>query len=170
MKRMASVTLSQSLDSTLPEQVRVVPGAAVAQLDVEIDKGNIVRYGVNAGYRTISTATSNSTQTISVPAPSGLQEGDVVLVAIFDPLNTNPLGVPYYTNVTWSQLSWRGDGVPGTRVEGMLLMRRAVGTSTANPTGEPSQYTFTFGSETSLFVAAAVRVGDAGNMGIADFS
>lgn len=166
--KVGQVSVDQSLESALPEQVRVVPGAAVAQLTATLERGNTVRYDVAASFKTAVTGQSDSSVTITVPAPTGLQPGDVVLVAVFYPNRIGAtIGLPNSTNVDWTSLAWSSDGTDSPEepngVEGHLLTRRAV-------VGEPASYAFTFGQEALPYVGAAVRVGDAGIMGITDYT
>jgi len=164
--RIARVTTHQSLESSLPPAVRVVPGHAVAELDVSLQRGNIVHFGVNAFYRNITTNTSGNTRTnqISVARPSNVV-GDVVLVSIMMPETAQDLGLPAGTNVTWRVLTYRGDGLltEGGRVEGLLLLRR-VGY------GEPDTYTFTPKNDTVAWTIAAVAIGGANIAGVTDLS
>lgn len=163
--RDVSITSRQSLESTLPAAVRVVPGAAVAQLDATLQRGNVARYGVSAFYRNVTTNTSGNTRTnqVSVARPSNVV-GDVVLVSIMMPETGQDLSLPSGTNVTWRVLAYRGDGFldQGGRVEGLLLTRR-IGYN------EPATYTFTVSNDTIAWTIAAVAIGNAGIAGLTDF-
>jgi hypothetical protein len=158
-----SMALSQSLDSQLPAGVRLAPGAAVAQLDLTLNKGNRTRYAVASKYYNVSSASSGSAQnqTINVAAPAGLQQGELVVVALFAADASNALATLVNTNTNWATLALRADGTNLTsRVEGQLYVRRAQA-----PGVEPSVYTFSLTTNQS-WVAAAVRVGDPNLMGI----
>lgn len=159
--KIGQVSVDQSLESSLPTQVRVVPGAAVAQLDMTLARGNVTRYDVAAAYRSISTASSGNTpsQNIMLDQPSGAQPGELVIVAIFSINASNALSLLLNTNVPWATLAIRGDGTDFTnRVEGQCYIRRVTST-------EPSSYTFSLSSAQS-WTATAIRIGDPGLMGV----
>lgn len=177
----SGIALSQSLESSLPQQVQVVPGVAVGELTATIERGNRFRYDVPVTLRSVTSASSGSSNvtTITVPRPSGAREGDVMLLSVFigATANTTSLGlgsqIAYYditrgTNVPWTVMSVRGDGTnflsPSyARVEGLLLARRVT-------TNEPTQYTIAVPPDGSaIFVGAAVNVGDQNIIGITDF-
>lgn len=171
-RKTESLTLSQSLESSLPQQVQLVPGVAVAELVATIAKGNTARYTVPSIYRSLTTSTNTggSSPTWTIATPATIREGDVVLVVIF--VSIANLGsvmsswqVLLKSNVTWLPMSVRGDGLTGsTRLEGLLLYRRATAS-------EPPNYTITLPTgSTVVYASAAVNVGEQNLMGITDFS
>lgn len=162
--KLETVTVSQSLESQLPAQIRVVPGAAVAELDMTIARGNTFRYLVNSTYQTISSASSGSTtsNSITLPLPAGLLPGDVVLVVLFTSAsNANNLLVG--TNTQWAPIGLRSN-VSDLTIQMQAYTRRVpVGGETI------PNYVFTL-SSSQVWMAIAVRVGDPYLMGITDVS
>lgn len=177
--QIGSVDVTQSLESSLPQQVQVVPGVAVAELTATIERGNRFRYDVPVLLRNITSASSgaSSVTTITITTPAGAREGDVMLLSVFisSKFNATNPGAQflYYdlirgTNVPWTVMSVRGDGVNFSdpafaRIEGILLARRVTAT-------EPSTYTIAVPPDgTAIFVGAAVNIGDQNIIGITDF-
>jgi len=173
------VSATQSLESSLPAQVQVVPGVAVAELTASVERGNRFRYDVPVTLRGVTSASSGSgtVTTITVPRPSDAREGDIMLLSVFISGNPVTLGIggqfAYYditrgTNVPWVVMSVRGDGVSFSdtayaRVEGVLLARRVTST-------EPSIYTISVPPDgVAVFVGSAVNIGDQNIIGITDF-
>lgn len=161
--KIGQITVDQSLESSLPRQVRVVPGAAVAQLDMALERGNTFRYEVPAAYKSIATASSGSTasRTVAVPRPSGVQSGELVVVALayVDIVSSNTM--LSNANVDWATIAIRGDGVNSPlfhRCEAQCYIRRATEI-------EPDAYTFVL-DEATAWVATAIRIGDPGLMGV----
>lgn len=171
-RKASSVALNQSLESSLPPQVQLVPGVAVAELTAELARGNTNRYTVPATYRSLTTSGvgGGSTPTWVIARPTTTKEGDIVLVTIFATIQGfgsvlsgwQPL---IKSNVTWLPMAVRGDGGSGgTRLEGLLLYRRA----SAN---EPANYTITLPiGSTVVYASAAVNVGEQNLMGVSDFA
>ena len=159
--KIGQISVDQSLESSLPQQVRIVPGAAVAQLDMTLARGNTTRYEVAAAYRSISTASSGATpsQSVVIERPSGTLPGELVVVVIAGINASNALSLLLNTNVAWATIAVRGDGTDFTnRIEGQCYVRRVA-------VDEPASYTFSLGSP-QAWVAAAIRIGDAGLMGV----
>lgn len=169
-----SLGVTQSLESSIPQPVQVVPGVAVAELTTQLFRGNTFRYTVPANYRGFTSVTANSgSGTFTIQRPTGAQTGDVILLAVFiasnDTLNEtfstwDPLR---QANVGWSVLSVRGDGLAFSspayaRVEGLLMQRRVAD-------GEPANYTIVLPQGlTFVYAAYAVNIGEANIMGITD--
>lgn len=172
------IGLTQSLESSLPPQVQVVPGVAVAELTADIERGNRFRYDVPVTLRSVTSASSGNAmvKTISVTRPADARVGDVMLMSVFI---SATLGIDvgtkiaFYdmingTNVPWTIMSVRGDGVSFSdpafaRIEGVLLARRVTAT-------EPAVYTIAVPPDgNAIFVASAVNVGDQNIIGITDF-
>ena len=159
--KIGRVAVDQSLESSLPAQVRIVPGAAVAQLDMTLERGNAFRFDAAAAYRSITTASSGSTPSsaVTVTRPAGVLPGELVIVAIITINSTNSQTILLNANVPWSSIGIRGDGTDFTnRVEGQCYVRRVAA-------DEPPSYTFSLASVES-WVAAAIRIGDPGLMGV----
>jgi hypothetical protein len=167
------VSVNQSLESSLPLQVRAVPGVAVAELTASLGRGNTARYTVPATYRSLTTSSAlatTTTPTWAIAKPTTAKVGDVILVAIFTPAPgvSSVMGAwrPLLdANVPWTYMSIRGDGTTNaTRLEGLLLSRRVT-------VSEPDNYTITLplGSQVA-WISAAVNVGEQNLMGITDFT
>lgn len=159
--KISQITVDQSLESSLPEQVRSVPGAAVAELNMTLERGNTFRSEIDAAYRGISTASSGATtsQFVTIAKPTGLLPGELVLLAIITINASNADTLLLGANVDWATIGIRGDGLDFTnRCEGQCYVRRAEA-------GEPSTYTFAL-SSAQAWIAVAVRIGDAGLMGV----
>jgi hypothetical protein len=165
--QVGKISATQSLESSLPPQVQVVPGVAVAELTASIERGNVFRYDVPVALRSVTTASSGSgaATSISITRPAGALEGDVMLLSVMLSSDfSNPVSqFTYYdmirgTNVPWTVMSVRGDGVNFSdpafaRVEGVLLTRRVTST-------EPETYTITVPPNgTAVYVASAVNIG-----------
>lgn len=163
--KLGSVSVTQSLESSLPAQVRVVPGAAVAELDMSIERGNTFRYDVASSYKSVSSSTSGSTtsSTISVPVPAGLQDGDVVIVTLFTS-ERNFYDLLVKANVDWAPLALRANDDDTLLIQMQSYTRRV-------PVGGEivADYKFTL-AETQVWVATAVRIGDPYLMGITQVS
>ncbi len=175
--QVGKISATQSLESSLPPQVQVVPGVAVAELTASIERGNVFRYDVPVALRSVTTASSGSgaATSISITKPAGALEGDVMLLSVMLSSDfSNPVSqFTYYdmirgTNVPWTVMSVRGDGVNFSdpafaRVEGVLLTRRVTST-------EPETYTITVPPNgTAVYVASAVNIGQQNIIGITDF-
>ena len=165
------VSVNQSLESSLPTQVQLVPGVAVAELTARMARGNTVRYSVASFFRELTTSSvaSGSTPTWTIARPTSAKVGDVVLVAIFVSMGSFGSTVASWqvltkSNVTWLPISVRGDGGSGsTRIEAILLHRRV-------DVNEPSTYDITLPNGSAvLYGSAAVCVGDQYLMGVTDF-
>lgn len=173
-RKVTSISLNQSLESSLPAQVQLVPGVAVAELTAQISQGNTTRYTIPATYRALTTSSADAaTTTWTISRPAGAKEGDVILVAIFASL-PGPGSVfaswqvlrSSISNVTWLPMSVRGDGALSAtaRCEGLLLYRRVSAS-------EPATYTITLPANSSVtYASAAVNVGEQFLMGITDFT
>lgn len=170
----SDVQVTQSLESSLPPTVQVVPGVAVAELKATLERGNVFRYDAPVTFRGLTSASGNFTTTITVPRPTTTREGDVVILAVFISSSLGQIGGQFVqydiirgTNVEWTFLALRGDGISFNdpayaRVEGLLLARRA----TAN---EPTSYTIQVPPDgTALWVGSAVNIGDQNIIGITD--
>jgi len=172
-RKVDTISMTQSLESSLPLQVQVVPGVAVAEVTAKIARGNTVRYTVPTFLRALqltSAAAANMTK-ISIARPANAKTGDVVLLAIFvsqsgvgsQAASWQPLR---RSNVTWLPLAVRGDGgVLTTRVEGLLMTRRVAD-------DEPNVYTLQVSSTNSTIVHGSyvAVVGDQDIMGITDIA
>lgn len=172
------IGLTQSLESSLPPQVQVVPGVAIAELTADIERGNRFRYDVPVTLRSVTSASSGSGRvtSISVTRPSGALVGDVMLLSVFISSTSGPnvgTQIAFYdmingTNVPWTIVSVRGDGINFSdpafaRIEGVLLARRVTAT-------EPTTYTIAVPPDgTANYVAAAVNIGNQNIIGITDF-
>jgi len=165
-----TLAVSQSLESSLPQQVQMVPGVAVAELTAKIGRGNTTRYAIPAFVRQVGTTSFAGTSAQwSIARPANAKTGDVVMIAIFVALpgfgssmsSWQPL---IRSNVTWLPMSLRGDGgIGNTRLEGLLLQRRVAD-------NEPATYTIDLPApKTLVYASAAVVVGDQNIMGITDF-
>ncbi len=163
-KKLSGVSFSQALDSILPESVRVVEGSAVAQLDVTLGAGHVFHRAATVQLYTGSVVVTGSGSTlpnsrsIRVPAPAGVQPGELVLLFIgtcgMNYLERIPVSIPQ-----WETLAWIvADGFSTSYTEGWFLTRRAVA-------GDPSMYTFDI-NQNEVFVAVAMRVGNAYIAGI----
>jgi hypothetical protein len=62
--KIGDIGVTQSLESSLPQSVRVVPGAAVAQLNAKLERGNAFRYDVASTYQSVSSNSSDSTYAV----------------------------------------------------------------------------------------------------------
>lgn len=178
-RQVGGIGLNQSLESSLPTAVQVVPGAAVAELTAELERGNRFRYDVSVSLRGVTSNSSGSTTastTIEVTRPPDAREGDVMLMAVFIAVgnvniadNFTAYDITRGTNVPWVVMSVRGDGVsfgdPAyARVEGLLLSRR-VGAN------EPQTYSINIPPRTNVtYVTGAVNIGNQDIIGITDFS
>lgn len=164
--KIGQVTVDQSLESSLPQQVRIVPGAAVAQLDANLERGNVFRYDVAAVYRSIASASSGATlsQNVTVPRPVGVQPGELVVVALATINAVNAQTLLANSNVPWATLAIRGDGqaIDDDRCEGQCYIRRVT-------IDEPPSYTFIL-AKAEAWIAVAIRIGDPGLMGVQAFT
>jgi hypothetical protein len=165
--KIGQISVTQSLESQLPAQVRIVPGVAVAQLNAALMRGNTNRALINAAFKTINSSSSGATTslTVTIPAPAGVVPDDIVIVGFVVADASNAESLLLDTNVDWTTLSIRGDGF-GPRVEMQIYMRRAV-------PGEPSSYGFTlnpadFSGVGQAWYGFSCRIGDAGLMGVVD--
>jgi hypothetical protein len=169
-RKAENISLTQSLESSLPQAVQLVPGVAVAELTARLTRGNTNRYGVTSIFRSLTTSGvgSGSTTTWQVAKPSTARVGDIVLVAIF--VSIPGLGnvmtswqVIAKSNVTWLPMALRGDGLTGnTRLEGLLLYRRVA-------VDEPVNYVITLPTgSTVAYASTAVNIGDSYLMGVTD--
>lgn len=165
--KIGQIQVSQSLESSLPPSVRIVPGVAVAQLDATLARGNTNRALINASFKSINSASSGSGTSfnVSIPAPAGTQPNDVIIAGFVVADASDFSSLLLGTNVDWATLAIRGDGTQ-PRVEVQAYMRRA----TAN---EPTTYGFTldpdsFISTGEAWYGFAIRIGDAGLMGVVD--
>ncbi len=159
--KVGDIKVTQSLESSLPTQVRVVPGAAVAQLDATLARGNATRYDISCSYKSISTASSGSTTSslVTINRPSGVLPGDIVVVGIFTLNSSNAQSLLSKANIDWATLAIRGDGLDFTnRIEMQCYMRRVIA-------AEPLSYTFGLAAS-ETWAAVAVRIGDPGIMGL----
>jgi hypothetical protein len=155
---------TQQLQTQVPEAVRVVAGAAAAQLDVDLARGNVINKAVPVAWRGWA-ANGGSTKAIAIDAPT-TQPGDVVLISIvYQNATLKFPDLPNGGNVAWTLLGTRGESQPPgsftERAESVLLTRRAVA-------GEPSgagAYTFTAADDIT-WMAAAMVIGEAGIAGI----
>ena len=162
-RKVSSVQKSHSLTTDLPPEVRMVPGVAVAELSMALGHGNLVQNPIAVSYKSVTTGSSGSstTQTYAyIPKPSGAVVGEVILVALMTSSFASPAGINGYTNVEWSILALRGDGL-GPSVTGWLLTRRVA-------VNEPDTYIFRLGDAT-IYSGTAIRVGDAYIAGIHQF-
>lgn len=174
--QVGTISATQSLESSLPLQVQVVPGVAVAELDAQIIRGNQFRYAIPTTFRSLTSNSGAGVTTISVARPSTVREGDVILMAVFIS-TTFSIGagssftsydINHDTNVPWVVMAVRGDGVnfessSFARVEGMLLMRRATAS-------EPATYIINVPPiSTAIYVAAVVNVGEQNIIGVTDY-
>jgi hypothetical protein len=171
-RKVSSLRVTQSLESSLPRQVQAVPGVAVAEFSATLSRGNTVRYSVSAFYRSLTTssAQSGSTPTWAVAKPSTAKSGDIILIALFVSMagagsTLSGWSVLTRSNVSLTPMSVRGDGTDNTtRIEGLLLYRR-VGDS------DPDVYSIVLpNGSTVTYASAAVNIGDQNIMGITDFT
>ena len=169
--KIGQISVTQSLESSLPPQVRIVPGVAVAQLDAQIARGNTNHTLINAVFKTINSSSSGASTslTVSIPAPAGVTPGDIIIVGFVVADASNADSLLLDTNVDWATLSIRGDGIglgSVPRIEMQVYQRRAVA-------GEPTSYGFTlnpasFSSGGQAWYGFSCRIGDPGLMGIVD--
>lgn len=167
--KIGQVQVSQSLESSLPPSVRIVPGVAVAQLDATLARGNTNRALINASFKSINSASSGSGSgfVVTIPGPSGVQVDDIIIAGFVVADASNFDSLLLGANVDWATLAIRGDGFSsGPRVELQAYARRAV-------INEPTTYGFTLNPESIISTGEAwygfsCRIGDAGLMGIVD--
>lgn len=166
-----TLSVNQSLESSLPPQVQLVPGVAVGELTAKIARGNKTRYTVPSFFRAFTTSSvgSGSTPTWSVPKPATAKPGDIILIAVFGSLGSvgsimSSWQVLKQANIPLIPLSVRGDGTSGqARCEGLLLYRRVDAT-------DPANYTITLPlNSTVAYASIAANIGDQFLMGITDF-
>jgi hypothetical protein len=173
--KVGTLGMTQSLENSLPQQVQVVPGVAVAELNARFDRGNTVRYTIPTSYRSVTSAQSNLASSMLIARPATAVPGNVLVLAFFIPESADKPGsmlnfdVNRDMNALWTLLATRGDGVefslPGyARVEGLLLQRRVT-------TTDPDAYTLTFPLGVTMpYLAILADIGDAGLMGITDYT
>lgn len=171
-RKVDRIQVTQSLESSLPQQVQVVPGVAVAELNATIARGNTVRYDVPVIYRSLTTSSviTGTTLTWSVAKPTTAKVDDVILISVFVSManigsTLSGWHVLSRSNVSLIPMSVRGDGTSGnTRIEGLLLYRRVT-------VNDPDTYFITLpGGSTVMYASAAVNIGDQNIMGITDFT
>lgn len=84
-RQVSSVKTNQTLSTQVPEQVRVIPGAGVTQLDAVIAGSNVFRRShdvVFGDVSTYATASGEVLSTLSFTKPANAQVGDVLIVGI----------------------------------------------------------------------------------------
>lgn len=160
----ATARVTQSIAANLPEQTRLVAGAAAAQLDLDLGRGNVIRRPVAVAHGSIATNTSGGTAStsVSVSRPSGAAEGETLLWCIAVGAGSTEF-VLSTANADWAVLGWRGDNDTGldSRVEAILLTRR-VGPLA----DEPSTYTLELAGSPRSWATAVERVSGAGALGV----
>lgn len=172
-RKVSSLSATQSLESSLPQQVQLVPGVSVGELTAQLSQGNTNRYAIPVTYRGLTTSSSvfiGAGDTWTIAKPAGAKTGDVILVAVFTSLQGIGSIMSMWQpiaggNVAWSVMSVRGDGGVGGRLEGILLYRRVVDT-------EPSSYTLKLpaNATTTAHLSAAVNIGEQNIMGVTSFT
>jgi len=113
----------------------------------------------------VSSGSSGATTsaTVSIPVPTGLQPGDVVLLTIFTSAS-NVYDLLVNANVDWAHIALRGNSNGAQMVQMQGYARRVpVGGETV------TSYTFIL-NELQIWMGTAVRVGDPYLMGITDIS
>lgn len=171
-QRIQSIKTSQTLTTNVPEQVRVISGASVAQCDAVIGNGNMFNAPVTVSLRSYSTsvsATGVSATGVGITKPTGAQDGDVLILSltIYGDLmgagarDTEGLSV-LQPNVSWGFVA-RRDLYDAAAVYSTLLLKRRVDAD------DPSSYTFVFKGIVE-YAAVMLCVGDAGNAGVHAFT
>lgn len=160
-RQITNVKLNQTLSTNVPEQVQIIPGAAVAQLDVTIEQGNVFGCKSDVKYKGIyvnRTGVDEYTNTITFNKPLDAVVGDLLVVCISSCLSID--NSPVYiteTNINWNIVSRMTD-YSGASVTSIVLTHCVAA-------DDPSSYTFSL-YYTISHASAMLHYGNANIAGI----
>lgn len=160
--RVGAARADHALATDLPEQVRVVPGAAAAQLTMELGAGFLgPQVDVSVLAVASNSAGGTASATVTVPRPDGVQPGEL-LIAVVAYTNAATWLLPDNDGVEWGRVALQRDYPSSpfsSSCEAWMVQRRATD-------DEPPVYRWRILSGAELWVAFVLRVGGPGIAGV----